>query len=146
MEQATPVKNIRQKDIDKIVKWESTKLLLAGSVLVLLGGVEILLALSEGFYLIKAPSWVNLAGFIVVVLAMVLTYSRPIVQSLIRSSQDEYEYHVNIAAKAKAYDFFVPGAMAALFFSPGVGVNGLLAVVLGISLIITARGGGHLDA
>ncbi|NCU30732.1 hypothetical protein EOM57_02915 [Candidatus Saccharibacteria bacterium] len=136
----------QQVNVEKVIKRETIKLFVSGILLIGLGTISIALAYAESFYQVKAPVWINLISLGIVLLTIGLLFSRPFVKKFIRSKQDEYEQRINISAKAKAYDFIAPWVViSVLLFNVGAGVNGLLALVFGISLIKIARGGGHLD-
>jgi len=149
MTNSKQAKTPKQQDFEKIVKRETIKLTIAGSLLTLFGIGTVVLAIAESYKLLDPIASGRLVGFGVVVgiVALVIASSRSITKAFIRSSQDEYEYKLNIESRAKAYTLLNYGVLVTIFWVGGMGRGAIrfLAIVLGISWIITARGGGQID-
>ena len=135
-------------NIEKIVKHETLRLNIAGILLIFAGISLIVFKFAEMYGLIQpiALGRFSTAINILLLLAFIIPSSRAITKKLIKSSQDEYEYHLDIAAKAKAFNFlnYSVLAIALLFSGAGQATAGLIAILVGISWIMVARGAGAL--
>jgi len=136
-------------NIEKIVKHETLRLNIAGILLIFAGISLIVFKFAEMYGLIETVTLgrLSLAIDVLLLLAFIIPSSRAITKKLIKSSQDEYEYHLDIAAKAKAFNFlnYSVLAIALLFSGAGQATAGLIAILVGISWIMVARGGGRVD-
>lgn len=142
-------KESRQKDIERIVKLETTKQIIAGCLLILAGLSLVVFEVVTIYELIQpiALGRYSVIVNIFMLLAFIVASSRSITRKLINSSQDEYGYHLDVASKAKAYNLLNYGvlAVAILFGGAGRATAGLLTIIVGTSWIVVARGGGHID-
>jgi len=136
-------------NIEKIVKHETLRLNIAGILLMFVGICLIVFKIVDSYGLIETVTLgrLSLAIDVLLLLAFIIPSSRAITKKLIKSSQDEYEYHLDIAAKAKAFNFlnYSVLAIALLFSGAGQATAGLIAILVGISWIMVARGGGRVD-
>ncbi|TAH33474.1 hypothetical protein EYC59_05075 [Candidatus Saccharibacteria bacterium] len=132
----------REKLIHRYIK----RLYIAGISFVVLGIASILKVIAERTWDVILPSWVDSVGLIVFIAGQVLVYTSPLILNVLRQ-QDEYEFLESKKAKANAYNFLNLGVLIALWLSglPQMAMFGVLAIVLGMSWIITAKGGANLD-
>ncbi len=144
-----PATKPQQVDIDRIIKRETTKLFVGGSLFIISGAISIAVALAEAYTLLDPILLSRMIwfGFMICFLALVIVSGRSITRALMRTSQDEYQYRLNIEARSQAYTVLNYGVLFAIMMIAGTGrgAMGFLAIVLGISWIITARGGGRVD-
>ncbi len=139
----------KHQDVEKLMQRQSVKLLTAGVLFILIGVINIVLAILQSTkHISQIPSWFNWIGTCVWVLVFVALYTRPVIMRLIRNSKDEYQELIADRAKARAFDFLSTGVLLAVFLGSNnyQGVLGFLAMTLGISWIIMVRKGGQLDA
>lgn len=142
-------KKPQQKNIEKIVKRETIKLIVAGCLFMLVGTGMMVLEIARVYGFIEAIPLGRLSMFgnVIIFMALAIASSRSITKTLIKSSQDEYEYQLDVASKARAYTFLNYSVLITALILGGAGqlTIGLLIMIIGISWIIIARGGGHVD-
>ena len=136
-------------NVENIIKRETAKLTISGILLIMVGVGIVTLELVLLQKIISGPlvGQLSMAIDILLILALIIATTSAATKNIIKSSRDEYQYHLDVESRAKAFNFLQYGVLVIALLLGGAGrvATGAIVVMVAVSWLIVARGGGRVD-
>lgn len=136
-------------NVENIIIRETAKLTIAGILLILVGVGIVALELVLLQKIISGPlvGQLSMAIDILLILALIIATTSAATKNIIKSSRDEYQYHLDVESRVKAFNFLQYGVLVIALLLGGAGrvATGAIVVMVAVSWLIVARGGGRVD-
>ena len=136
-------------NVENIIKRETAKITIAGILLIMVGVGIVTLELVLLQKIISGPlvGQLSMAIDILLLLALIIATTSAATKNIIKSSRDEYQYHLDVESRAKAFNFLQYGVLVIALLLGGAGrvATGAIVVMVAVSWLIVARGGGRVD-